>query len=639
MAQTVDPLAQSSMLLSTWLSSLTLVEQKIKTVALALQTAGQNLVVSGAVRLPQSVPPVPARMPRAISRPQNAVQAKPPVVPVAQPLVRQAQPSRRAAPRKPVAHIASLTGQVKTHPVSPVVKPLPQTAKSSLLNLLSTIGNVINLGATIGSASLKHVVAFDTRLNALATSLDVGKQGAKALHNELLSLSTRVPVPLDELLQVAELAGNAELAVANLPGFLENAATLSRASGASFIETSTALLGMKDPAGQALRALQELEQNGHLPALPESADDAVQLFSNSVSGLGLTMGTALLPPLCSLLNTITPYLAGLASLVSEHETLASIVLGGIAGFVTLSAGMALVGSISGMLGTVWAGLGSGLSVLTGLLGLHTTATGASTTAQSTSLVTVWRGVAAWVSHTAAMTANGAASLAATTKTGLVTAGQWLLNTAFLACPLTWIVGGMAALVAGMVYLYNTCEPVRAVFDTVFTFIGEKLGWVWDKLKTVGNAFSTVGSWVGLNDDEHNATLTTGAAVTAIPPLSATASVVSALASPNPLNPAQSMLAMPDLPSVPPMPDLFFQKPNGGQGFGAAPPTSSVQGIPGTTSGGMGQAVNASFSFSINGVSDADFTQRVINALQLRRADFERLLSGIVSEQQRLAYGS
>ncbi|WP_321834070.1 hypothetical protein [Clostridium butyricum] len=51
----------------------------------------------------------------------------------------------------------------------------------------------------------------------------------------------------------------------------------------------------------------------------------------------------------------------------------------------------------------------------------------------------------------------------TTATGIQTAAQWALNSAFLACPITWIVLGIAAIIAIFVLLWNNCEGFRNFF--------------------------------------------------------------------------------------------------------------------------------------------------------------------------------
>jgi hypothetical protein len=63
-------------------------------------------------------------------------------------------------------------------------------------------------------------------------------------------------------------------------------------------------------------------------------------------------------------------------------------------------------------------------------------------------------------------------LAASIKTKLLTVAQWALNSAMLASPITWIVLGLAALTAGVVYCYNHFAKFRAVLFGVWEFIKE-----------------------------------------------------------------------------------------------------------------------------------------------------------------------
>lgn len=54
--------------------------------------------------------------------------------------------------------------------------------------------------------------------------------------------------------------------------------------------------------------------------------------------------------------------------------------------------------------------------------------------------------------------------------------------------------------------------------------------------------------------------------------------------------------------------------------------------------GAGAGVTAQFNIALNGIPDADFARRVVAALGDKKADVERLLSDIVNNQMRLAYG-
>jgi hypothetical protein len=72
-------------------------------------------------------------------------------------------------------------------------------------------------------------------------------------------------------------------------------------------------------------------------------------------------------------------------------------------------------------------------------------------------------------------ALGPLLLGASAAMTAVTAAQWLLNAAMLANPIGLIVMGVAALIAGLVYLYNTNESVRNSLTAIWTAIKAFMG--------------------------------------------------------------------------------------------------------------------------------------------------------------------
>ncbi|MDR0476561.1 MAG: phage tail tape measure protein, partial [Desulfobulbaceae bacterium] len=89
-----------------------------------------------------------------------------------------------------------------------------------------------------------------------------------------------------------------------------------------------------------------------------------------------------------------------------------------------------------------------------------------------------RGVALASAAAVRAMAIGQGILAVASKSTAAT--TWLLNTAMLANPITWIVVGVVALAAGMIWLYRTCEPVRTAISKV-----------WDVLKFLGTNYLRV----------------------------------------------------------------------------------------------------------------------------------------------------
>ena len=79
----------------------------------------------------------------------------------------------------------------------------------------------------------------------------------------------------------------------------------------------------------------------------------------------------------------------------------------------------------------------------------------------------------------------------------------LLNTSLLASPITWIIVGIMALVAGFVILWNECEGFRnfwiKLWETVSTWVektvNDIVNWFKQAWSDIKNAFSTAISWI------------------------------------------------------------------------------------------------------------------------------------------------
>ncbi len=139
------------------------------------------------------------------------------------------------------------------------------------------------------------------------------------------------------------------------------------------------------------------------------------------------------------------------------------------------------------------------------MGIHAAATGA--------------GTGALAANSIAMGAHAIASGAMKAATAVATAAQWALNSALLASPITWIVLGIAAVVAAVVLiatktdwfqrLWRVCWDaiksaaqavweggLKSVVDGIvsgFQWIGDKATWLWQE--AIQPTFSAIGDFI------------------------------------------------------------------------------------------------------------------------------------------------
>ena len=332
------------------------------------------------------------------------------------------------------------------------------------------------------------------------------------------------------------------------------------------------------------------------------------IMKNRLAEMGITLGSVVLPALNAGLDTLGPYISAIADFAGKHQTLTTVIVGAAAGFMLL-----------------------GPVVRAGALAYS-----------------LFRSVLL----------GGRAAIAA------VTTAQWGLNAAFSANPIGIAVTAVAALVAGLIYLYQTCEPVRAAFDAVFGYIGNIISSVWQKIKGFGDTLKSLGKWAGFGgDDEEEAETVNPETVvpppkTVVPPLPPVpqgspfvlpAPYGSGTASPSssqtgqPVSQGQLSEAVvpPPKAAVPPLSPVPQGSPfalPAPYGSGTASPSSSQARQPVSQGQLPGTPVTANFSFQMSGIPDRDFAERVVQAIQERRSEFEQLLDRIVRDQQRAAYG-
>lgn len=355
------------------------------------------------------------------------------------------------------------------------------------------------------------------------------------------------------------------------------------------------------------------------------------LLKNRVQEVGITIANALLPAIQSITETIGPPISAVAKFASEHQTLTKVVIGAAAGLIALKLGVTAV---------TW--------IVAGTAGAFNLAKA------------------------------GIAGFSAATKVAAV--GQTVFNAAMAANPVGLVVTAVAALGAGLVYLYKTCEPVRVAFDKVFTIIGDKLAWVSKGFQTVKAGLKSVASFLGFGDDEEEGS---GNAVpkpqpqeytqlydswgmpiapqakapeTAAPTPKTVAQPAQSAAAPTVAQPAQAQAQMPQKAATqPPVAQAASQAPSAQTSPQMPPPPQAAPDTEALLKQMAAQGarnkhaapqqpqiiqpqVQVNVNVAQNGIPEASFAQGVINAINARKNELEKMITEIVNNQARLAYG-
>ncbi len=387
------------------------------------------------------------------------------------------------------------------------------------------------------------------------------------------------------------------------------------------------LLLAADKTQYAGATLQEFAEKSNTTATKQV------LVGNRVSELAVTLGTKLLPAYNDTLAVVGRGLEAVTAFAGAHTGTVRLVAAAATAMIAFRAATLAGGFALSIASDAWA-------VATAVCSKST-------------YVTLWSkavGAAATVAYW-----GMALGLRA------VAAAQWLLNAVMSNNPIGWVVKGVMILGAVLGTLYNTCEPVRQVLDSIWNgFLAamqpvfDKVTWVWDKIQSIIKWFKDDSGEAEAVADrqiaEHEQARAggPGAAPAAV---TTDAGAVTAPAAP-------VSMSAPPIPGLPPgvseaeLNAYTSRPPTAGGGFGTMP--AAPGGLPALSgfgasagfagpggAGGFGAATMApsfNFNFNMDGVPDREFGKRVLDSLASERTAIQHFLSGLLADAARVTYG-
>ncbi|GAB7080879.1 phage tail tape measure protein [Megalodesulfovibrio paquesii] len=372
---------------------------------------------------------------------------------------------------------------------------------------------------------------------------------------------------------------------------------------------------------------------------------------NKVAEIGVTVGTTLLPVVNDLLDVFGAGAVAVANFAAAHPEVVRVTMmaaTAMAAFkvATLAGGFALSAASSAwtMAKGVWAA-----------------------------------GRAVCDLSTYSMLAQRTASFGLAVGVRAVAAAQWVLNAAMSNNPVGWVIKGVVFLGGALYTLYQTCEPVRTVLDSLWDgFLAAAkpvtsfVTTVWDKVKKIMSWFgggeageSAAAADTQLSgqtspDASQNAPdagqasphggQTAGAtavqrpaAAGATPAAAVSRDASSAVLPPGGMTAEEADAFMAQAPGAgggAGMPqsgglEAVMGSGSGSSGLGAGP-----GGGPGGGIGGAPVTISPTFQISLTmeGVPDREFGARVVESLEAQKGAIQRLLSGLLTDAARVTYG-
>lgn len=371
-------------------------------------------------------------------------------------------------------------------------------------------GEIAALGATLRGMGVQNEIAA-TGIKNLMLSLTAGKAATKSQREAFARLgysSTAVAksMQLDSkktmlviLKQVAKLRKH------------EQSAVLTQLFGKEVVGAIAPLLtNIKELEKNFDAVADKMKYAGSMEkeyqARAATTANALVIFRNQITALGITIGSVLLPAVNSVLKTISPWIGKVTELAQAHPVVTKAIVATAGALITMriatfAAGFAFTYLRGGALRVV--GALAGARAQMALTAVSARAVGAAATVANGGLLGMaTRGIPAVVTGVraigAAFISTGIGALVA----GLAIGGLWIYRNwsgvkAFMVGTLDGIKQGLQPLIDNLAILWNNLGPVKTAFELVggaiskvwdwFTKLAQPVNYSGEELKKAGDA--------------------------------------------------------------------------------------------------------------------------------------------------------
>ncbi|MDR2024021.1 MAG: phage tail tape measure protein [Hungatella sp.] len=282
------------------------------------------------------------------------------------------------------------------------------------------------------------------------------------------------------------------------------------------------ILSLYDSMGQGRGVAEEMAT-----AINKTEPDQYQKLQQRIQNVKESIGNSLLPTINEYLGKGEEVLTKIGGWIEKHQDLVRIIMLvvlALGGFLTVAGTtIAVIGSVglvftktagfvTGFIGTIRKlpsmletiqiyGMYAGDGIKKGFSTIRSAGAGAITAIKNVSIQ-----IASMAKTAAIGAVNGLKSLGtgivnlgrqafttAVTALGPLVSSVWSFTAALLANPITWVVIGIVALIAGIILLYNKCEWFRNLVDGIIGSVKEKFGQALEFSKKV---FTGIGNVIG-----------------------------------------------------------------------------------------------------------------------------------------------